>query len=178
MAINDMQAANAAVLASGEAFADLNKQLVELTAYQDSVNTTINIPTMVAGQDTGIYYLYSQNGVVNVAAANGGIIFPTGTTAQRPSEAVSGTVRYNSNTQSLEIYTTDWQAVGTGVGGSSGGIGDTGGAVQGIFYENSAEITANYSSPFGKNIHSSGPLNLTRNNVFVTIANSSVWTIT
>lgn len=180
MATNDMQAANAAVLSSEEAFADLNKQLVELTAYQDSVNTTINIPTMVAGQDTGIYYLYSQNGVVNVAFSNGGIVFPTGTTAERPTSPVGGTVRYNSNTQSLEIYTSDWQAVGTGVGGDSSGTsggGGGGGAVQGIFYENSAEITANYSSANGKNIVSAGPLSLIRNNVFVTIANSSVWTV-
>lgn len=175
MATVDQQAAaNAAVLSSAEAFTDLNKQIVELTAYQDSVNTTINIPTIVAGQDTGIYYLYSQNSVVNVAFANGGIVFPTGTTAQRPANPLGGTVRYNSNSSSLEIYTNKWQDVGTGAaGGSSGG----GGAMGGVFYENSNTITESFTSTPGKQVYSAGTLTLSDPLVTITIANGSIWTV-
>jgi hypothetical protein len=174
--IDQQAAANAAVLASGEAFADLNKQIVDLTAYQDSVNTTINIPTIVAAPNTDIYYLYSQNGVVNVAASNGGIIFPTGTTAERPVNPISGTVRYNSNSSSLEIYTNTWQAVGTGSsGGGSGSSG--GGATGGVFYENSNTITSSFTSTPGKQVFSAGPITLSDPTVTVTIANGSVWTV-
>lgn len=176
MATIDQQAAiaNAAILAVNQSIADLNKQVIELTAYQNSINTEVSIPTIVERPNTDIYYLYSQNGVVNVAASNGGIIFPTGTTEERPSEAVGGTVRYNTDTQSLEIFTAGWEDVGTGIGGGGSGGG---GAVQGIFYENSQEITANYNSANGKNIVSAGPLVLQLSNVFVSIANGSVWTV-
>jgi hypothetical protein len=170
--VDHQAAANAAVLASDEAFADLNKQIVELTAYQDSVNTTINIPVMVAAPNTDIYYLYSQNSVVNVAFSNGGIVFPTGTTAQRPVNPVGGTVRYNSNSSSLEIYTNKWQDVGTGAAGGAGG-----GAVSGVFYENSNTITESFTSTPGKQIFSAGPITLSDPLVRVTIANGSVWTV-
>jgi hypothetical protein len=170
--IDPQSAANAAVLSSEEAFADLNKQLVELTAYQDSVNTTINIPTMVAAPNTDIYYLYSQNGVVNVSASNGGIIFPTGTTAQRPANPTSGTVRYNSNSSSLEIYTNTWQDVGTGAAGGGGA-----GAIGGVFYENSNTISSTFTSTPGKQIYSAGTLTLSDPLVTVTIANGSIWTV-
>ena len=171
--VDHLAAANAAVLSSEEALADLDKQIVELTAYQDSVNTTINIPTIVAGQDTGIYYLYSQNSVVNVAFANGGIVFPTGTTAQRPANPLSGTVRYNSNSSSLEIYTNTWQDVGTGAAGGSGG----GGAIGGVFYENSNTISSTFTSTPGKQVYSAGTLTLSDPLVTVTIANGSIWTV-
>jgi hypothetical protein len=170
--IDPQSAANAAVLSSEEAFADLNKQLIELAAYQDSVNTTINIPTMVAAPNTDIYYLYSQNGVVNVSASNGGIIFPTGTTAQRPASPVGGTVRYNSSSSSLEIYTNKWQDVGTGAAGGGGA-----GAIGGVFYENSNTITETFTSTPGKQIYSAGPIMLVDPLVTVTIANGSVWTV-
>lgn len=172
---DQISAANEEINAAKQSMADLEKELIELTAYKDSVNTEIVTPNVAAAPNTDVYYLYSQEGIVNVGASNGGIIFPTGTTLERPDKPVGGTVRYNSNTQSLEIYTSGWEEVGSGAGGSSGGGG--GGAVQGIFYENSAEITANYTSPFGKNIMSTGPLILSWDNVFVEIANSSVWTI-
>ena len=170
--VDHLAAANAAVLSSGEALADLDKQIVELTAYQDSVNTTINIPTMVAAPNTDIYYPYSQNGVVNIGASNGGIIFPTGTTAQRPANPISGTVRYNSNSSSLEIYTNTWQDVGTGAAGGSGG-----GAISGVFYENSNTITSTFTSTPGKQIYSAGTLTLSDPTVTVTIANGSIWTV-
>lgn len=173
MAINDeLNSANNSINSASQPLIDLQKQIDELQAYQDSVNTSISIPTMVAAPNTDIYYLYSQNGVVNVAASNGGIIFPTGTTAERPADPVGGTVRYNSNTQALEIFTSDWQAVGTGAGGGSGG-----GALGGIFYENSNTITESFTSTAGKQVYSAGPITLELEDVVVTIANGSVWTV-
>lgn len=164
--------ANAAINNSTSSLDQLQKEIIELNAYAESVNTSISIPnTIIAAVNTDIFYLYSEQGVVNVSAANGGIIFPTGTTAERPLDPKGGTVRYNSNSSSLEIYTNKWQDVGTGAGGSGGG------AVSGVFYENSNTITESFTSTSGKNIQSAGPLTLELEGVVVTIANGSVWTV-
>lgn len=168
----DFNEANAAIESSNQALSDLEKQIIELQNYENSIVVpTPNVNTIPVAANTDVYYLYSERGVVNVASSNGGITFPTGNTLNRPSSPDRGTVRYNEQTETLEIYTGNWEDVGSGIGGGGGG------AVQGIFYENSQEITANYTSANGKNIVSAGPLNLTLESVTVTIANGSVWTI-
>lgn len=167
-----MAAANAAILASSQALLDLNKQIVTLQVQQESANITVNNQiNIITAPNTDIFYLYSDHGVVNVGAANGGIIFPTGSTEERPLTPQGGTVRYNTNSSALEIYTTKWQDVGVGAGGSGGG------AVGGIFYENSNTINESYSALGGKNVQSAGPIMLIDPEVIVTIANGSVWTI-
>ena len=50
----------------------------------------------------------------------------TGTTAERPGSPDAGMIRYNSDTQQFEGYSTAWG----GFGGASGASGDQ------IFYEN------------------------------------------
>ena len=129
-----MAAANAAILASSQAIEELQKQIVVLQTQQNAANIAVNNQiNIITAPNTDIFYLYSDHGVVNVGAANGGIIFPTGTTLERPVNPKGGTVRYNTNSSSLEIYTTKWQDVGTGIAGGGSGAG----AVAGVFYENS-----------------------------------------
>lgn len=150
----------------------LNSQISVMQNYESSINTAVSIPTIVARPNTDIYYLYSENGVINANTSNGGFIFPTGSTEERPVDAIAGTVRYNTNSSSLEIFSSEWQAVGTGAGGSSGG-----GAIGGVFYQNSNTITESFTSTAGENIISGGPIILEDPLVSVTIANGSVWTI-
>lgn len=51
----------------------------------------------------------SHNGTVDNSSNTGAMIFPTGTTAQRPSVAQQGMVRFNSETKRFEGYNgTDW----------------------------------------------------------------------
>ena len=158
---------------SNTSIAALQNQIVVLTNYQNSVNTTPSIPQMVTGNtDPNTFYVYAANGVINASNATGGFIFPSGNNETRPSPAINGTVRYNSTTGSLEIYTNKWQDVGTGAAGGSGG-----GAISGIFYENSNTITESFTSTPGKNIQSAGPIILSDPTVVVTIANGSVWTV-
>jgi len=168
-------AANAAIEASASALVDLAKQVVTLQVQQSAANIAVNNQiSIITAPNTDIFYLYSDHGVVNVGAANGGIIFPTGTTAERPLNPQGGTVRYNSNSSSLEIYTTKWQDVGTGAAGGSGGGA---GAIGGVFYENSNTITSTFTSTPGKQVYSAGTLTLSDPTVTVTIANGSIWTV-
>lgn len=163
--------ANTAINESNQSFLELEKQIIELNNYADSVNSSVSIPnTILAAVNTDIFYIYSESGVINANTANGGFVFPTGTTEQRPLKPIKGTVRYNTNSSALEIYTTRWQDVGVGAGGS-------GGAVSGVFFENSNTITESFTSTPGKQIQSAGPLTLELEDVVVTIANGSVWTV-
>jgi hypothetical protein len=169
---DELNAANVAIQSSNQSLIDLEKQIIELNSYVDSINTTVSTPNnIVAAVNTDIFYIYSQSGVINANTANGGFVFPTGTTQERPTRPIKGTVRYNTNSSSLEIYTTRWQDVGVGAGGSGGG------AVSGVFYENSNTVTESFTSTPGKNIQSAGPLTLELEDVTITIANGSVWTV-
>lgn len=154
------------------ALASIQNQISVSEAYKDSINLSVTIPEIVARPNTDIYYLYSENGIINANTSNGGFVFPTGSTEERPLTPLGGTVRYNTNSSSLEIYTTKWQEVGTGAGGGAGG-----GAISGVFYENANTITESFTSTEGKNIQSAGPLTLELEDVVVTIANGSVWTV-
>ena len=156
------------------ALAIIQNQISVSEAYKDSINLSVSIPEIVARPNTDIYYLYSENGIINANTSNGGLVFPTGTTLERPAEPIAGTVRYNETTGTLEIYSNSWQDVGTGAGGGSGGGG---GAIGGVFYQNSNTITESFTSTAGENIVSGGPLILTDPLVTVTIANGSVWTV-
>jgi uncharacterized membrane protein YgcG len=170
--------ANAAIASIGASLVTLQNQSDLLNVTPVTVNQQISILTAA---NTDVFYLYSDHGVVNVGAANGGIIFPTGTTQQRPTSPQSGTVRYNTNSSSLEIYTSTWQDVGTGAssGGSSGVSGSSGGggANGGIFYVSSQQITSSFVSGNANNILSVGPLTLSNTSVAVQITGNSVWKV-
>jgi len=93
---------------------------------------------------------------------------PTGTTSDRPGSPVKGHFRYNGQTGSAEIY--DGSAWGTVGGGATGGGSDD------VFYENSANVTVNYTITSGKNAMSAGPITIDTG-VAVTVPTGSVWTI-
>ena len=123
--------------------------------------------TSTLGVSTTLVSTYDAN-----TTSTGFFQVPVGTTAQRPANPTSGTVRYNSNSSSLEIYTNTWQDVGTGAAGGGGA-----GAIGGVFYENSNTISSTFTSTPGKQIYSAGTLTLSDPLVTVTIANGSIWTV-
>jgi hypothetical protein len=91
---------------------------------------------------------------------------PSGNTAQRPA-GTSGDFRYNTDSNSFEGYSS----------GAWGSIGGGGGASGGVFYENSNQITASYTSPSGKNMMSTGPIVMNTAGILVTITGNSVWKV-
>lgn len=93
---------------------------------------------------------------------------PAGTTAQRPVAPANGDIRYNSDTSSYEGYKNgNWLPLGGGA---------TGGGTNDAFYENSTNVTANYTITTGKNAGSFGPITI-NDGVTVTVPNGSVWSI-
>lgn len=95
------------------------------------------------------------------------MMVPVGNTAQRPA-STAGMIRYNTDLNTLEAAnSTAWANVGSG-GASVGGGG--GGATNGMFYESSNTITANFTATVGKNYMSVSPIKHTSG--IVTIANS------
>ena len=149
--------------------------LTQITSDVISSNTIINamVPgtlpgAMLANGSITIVHLdsYSANGT-------GAMLVPSGTTGQRPGTTANGQLRFNTTTGTFEGYTSGaWGAIaGSSVGGSSGG------ANTGIFFENSNQITANYTSPPGKNMLSSGPIVMNTANILVQITGNAVWKV-
>lgn len=99
-------------------------------------------------------------------AENQVLVFPYGTTAARPNGS-TGMVRYNTSLNRFEGFATTWGPLG---GGATGGPGDD------VFYENSQNVTQDYTITTGKNAMSAGPIAINAN-VTVTIPSNSVWTI-
>ena len=99
---------------------------------------------------------------------------PKGTTGARPGIVTSGLIRYNTTTKEFEGYgDSSWGNLGGGGGATGGG---TGPLQDDVFYENSTNVTQNYSITSGKNAMSAGPITLDAN-VVVTIPAGSVWTV-
>ena len=92
---------------------------------------------------------------------------PKGDTSERPVGVSSGSIRYNTQTQQFEGYSSSWGSLG---GGAVGGGQNT------AFYENDVAVTDNYEITSGKNAMSAGPITLNAN-VVVTIPSGSVWTV-
>ena len=88
---------------------------------------------------------------------------PVGTQAQRPTGA-DGKIRYNSDTNSYEGYGN----------GTWGGIG--GAQANGVIYENSTTISANYTLTTGKNGFSVGPITI-NSGVSVTVGSGQRWVV-
>ena len=65
--------------------------------------------------DSNLVFSAASNSFVTVDNTTG-IIVPVGTVAERPANAEAGTVRYNSDTNILEVYNgVDWEGLGTDV---------------------------------------------------------------
>ena len=88
---------------------------------------------------------------------------PVGTQAQRPTGA-NGKIRYNTDTNAFEGY-------GNGVWGGIGGA-----QANGVIYENSTTISANYTLTTGKNGFSVGPIQI-NSGVSVTVPSGQRWVV-
>lgn len=155
-----------------------------VTAGTVQVGSATTIHT--TGIDLGSGALNSHNinstGVVTATAANvttltvtgetgfnttSSLKVPKGNTGERPVGVSSGSIRYNTQTQQFEGYSSSWGSLG---GGAVGGGQNT------AFYENDVAVTDNYEITSGKNAMSAGPITLNAN-VVVTIPSGSVWTV-
>jgi hypothetical protein len=69
-----------------------------------SGNTTTTKLTF-ASDTTGILNLVSNNGTIELTNTTGAITIPKGTTAERPQTPITGTIRYNTTNNVMELYT-------------------------------------------------------------------------
>jgi hypothetical protein len=96
----------------------------------------------------------------------GAVTLPSGTTAQEPGTPTAGMIRYNSETDSFEGYTTGkgWGAIG---GGNSTNTG---------FWQNIQTITTNEAIDSGYNASSVGPITIA-GGASVTVPLGSIWLV-
>jgi hypothetical protein len=88
----------------------------------------------------------------------------SGTTAQRPSTAATGMMRYNTTLAQFEGYDgSNWG----GIGGAQAG---------GVIQTNKTEVTVSYTLPSGSNGFSVGPITID-SGVSVTITSGQIWVI-
>ena len=100
-------------------------------------------------------------------SSNASVKLPTGGTAQRPGSPLGGMIRYNSDTDKFEGYTTTWGSIG---GGATGGGSDE------VFQENALTVTTSYTISTGKSAMSVGPITV-NSGVTVTIPSGQRWVI-
>ena len=116
---------------------------------------------VVTSDTTGTLALTPASGLVDASGATGALVLASGTTAQRPSVPVAGSIRYNSSISSVEAYYS----------GAWNGI--NGGAISGIFLPTVATLTSSFTSTSGTNYLSTGPI--TQSAGVVTIISGSLW---
>jgi hypothetical protein len=102
--------------------------------------------------------------IVEKTSATGSAVIPSGTTAQRDGSPANGYFRYNSSLASFEGY----------VGGAWGGVG--GAQANGVIFENSLTISANYTLTTSKNGFSVGPITIS-SGATVTIPSGQRWVV-
>ena len=100
-------------------------------------------------------------------SSNASVKLPIGTTAQRPGSPLGGMIRYNSDTDRFEGYTTTWGSIGGGA---------TGGGTDEVIQENELIVTTNYTLSTGYNAMSVGPITI-NSGVTVTIPSGQRWVI-
>ena len=102
---------------------------------------------------------------IDETSATGSAIIPSGTEAQRDGSPAAGYLRFNSDEGSFEGY--DGSAWGSIGGGASAG---------GAIYENTDDITANYTITSGSNGFSVGPMTIA-SGVSVTVPSGQRWVV-
>jgi hypothetical protein len=172
---------NAVIDNAGEQYTTLslyNNGTLKAQTYWDQTNSLL-----VSGTDVSAPYLFktdstermrvSATGNVSIGTASTPVKFlvnstdavgiPVGTIAQRPTGA-TGYIRYNTDYSQFEGY----------AGSGWGGLG--GAQANGVIYENSQTIIANYTMTTNKNGMSAGPITVDTG-VTVTIPTGSNWVI-
>ena len=131
---------------------------ITVTVADDSHN---HIISNVDGLQTAL------DGKVAETASRGSAEIPAGTTAQRDGSPSAGYLRFNTTDSSFEGYDgSAWGAIGGGGGASAGGA----------IYENSDDITSDYTITSGKNGFSVGPMTIA-SGVTVTVPSGARWVI-
>jgi len=102
---------------------------------------------------------------VGQTSATGSGELPSGTEAQRDGSPSAGYIRFNTDASSFEGY--DGSAWGSIGGGASAG---------GAIYENTDDITANYTITSGSNGFSVGPMTIA-SGVSVTVPSGQKWVV-
>lgn len=75
-------------------------------------NLTISNTTISTGLATGNITLAPTGGATVIVDATSGLVLPVGNTAQRPSPATTGTVRFNTGSGRIEVYDgSGWEDV-------------------------------------------------------------------
>lgn len=88
---------------------------------------------------------------------------PAGTTAQRPTSAEVGMIRYNTDLETVEGYDgVEWQRLS--------------GAVDDLFYENARNVTEDYTVSTTRNTMTIGPITI-ESGVTVTIPDGARWVV-
>ena len=102
---------------------------------------------------------------IDETSATGSAVIPSGTEAERDGSPAAGYLRFNSDEGSFEGY--DGSAWGSIGGGASAG---------GAIYENTDDITANYTITTGSNGLSVGPITIA-SGVTVTVPSGQRWVV-
>ncbi len=123
----------------------------------DAQNVTVGAGVSVVGILTASTATFTGSDAVGLT---------TGTTAQRPASPDAGMIRYNTQNEQFEGYSSSWGSLG----GASGAGGDA------VFYENDITVSTSYTITAGKNAMSAGPITVSAG-ATVTIPSGSVWTI-
>ena len=135
-----------------------------VTAGDWYFNTTSNETRIYNGTSWQVTVI-STDGLVSKTSATGSAEMPTGTTAQRDGSPSAGFLRFNSTTTGFEGYNgSEWGSIG---GGASAG---------GAIYENTDDITSNYTLTTGSNGMSVGPITIA-SGVTVTVPSGQRWVI-
>lgn len=143
-----------------------NNAWIAVSATGGIGSATLGLATLASPSFTGDV---SFAGNINMSGT-GAIDVAAGTTAQRPGTPSNGMFRYNSSDNAFEGYANGaWGAIG-GAGGATGGGSDD------VFYENSQNVTTDYTITDGKNAMSAGPITID-SGVTVTVGSGEFWTV-
>ena len=143
-----------------------NNAWIAVSATGGIGSANLGLATLASPSFTGDV---SFAGNINMSGT-GAIDVAAGTTAQRPGTPSNGMFRYNSTDGAFEGYASGaWGAIG-GSGGATGGGSDD------VFYENSQNVTTNYTITNGKNAMSAGPITID-SGVTVEVGSGEFWTV-
>lgn len=79
--------------------------------------STVNNGLVYSADASGILELRADSNIITLENVNGSLIIPKGTTAQRPNNPINGAVRFNTTTNTFEIYKSG--AWADGIAGNS-----------------------------------------------------------
>jgi hypothetical protein len=133
------------------------------SAAANSVSFTLSGTERWRISGDGSVYTYSS----------GAVQVPTGTTSARPTNALTGMLRYNTTSGQFEGFSASGWSQIAGGGASDQPAGSGGNAV---FFLNDQVVTASYTFPSGKNGMSAGTITI-QTGVTVVLGSGQNWVI-